>query len=438
MEHDLVVIGAGPAGLAQAFWHLQANPNAEVRILEAADRPGGWVNTIHDSGYQFEAGPQAIRPCPEFEAMIKALDLSNKLVPAADAASQRWLGRGGKLIGLPAGPGDFFTSKFLSLGAKLRLFCEPFIGKRKATEDESVASFVGRRLGKSTEPLVHAMISGIFAGNASELEVKSAFPFLQEAEAEHGSLFKGMKARRKTAPKKQLKSSLYSLGNGMQGIIDAIITSLGDRLDLATPATAINREGDHWRITTPNGDVITRQLICATPANATARMLQELDPELAQHLEATSFASLASVYLGFPSDQATERLQGFGFLLEPGENSPVLGGIYCSSLFPDHAPKGHSLVRIMLGGVRHPETVDLSDEELVAQASQALRAYTGFEGTIDFTRIMRVRSAIPQYVKGHQKHLSAIRTRVDQHAGLSLAGNSYNAIALGPQLGHSA
>ncbi len=30
---------------------------------------------------------------------------------------------------------------------------------------------------------------------------------------------------------------------------------------------------------------------------------------------------------------------------------------------------------------------------------------------------------------------SAIRTRVEQHAGLSPAGNSYDTIALGPQLG---
>ena len=51
-----------------------------------------------------------------------------------------------------------------------------------------------RRFGKQTAPLVQTVVSGIFAGNADELEMESAFPLMAACEREHGSVFKGMKA----------------------------------------------------------------------------------------------------------------------------------------------------------------------------------------------------------------------------------------------------
>jgi monoamine oxidase len=45
-DKSVVVIGAGPSGLASAL-HLQS-VGVNVTVLEARDRPGGRVHTVHD------------------------------------------------------------------------------------------------------------------------------------------------------------------------------------------------------------------------------------------------------------------------------------------------------------------------------------------------------------------------------------------------------
>ena len=434
---DLAVIGGGPAGLAHAFWALREDPSREIIVLEAAPRAGGRVHSDDVDGFLLEWGPDALRPNAELEALVDALALGDEMVAAVPAASLRWIGRGGALQRVPGGPRALVASRILSWRAKLRLFREPWI-RRGGRDGESIAAFVGRRFGPECVPLVHAIVSGIYAGDAERLETASAFPTLARAEAEHGSVLRGLVARRRGGgPAKARRPSLVSFRTGLGTLIDALATALGPRLRTHSPVATIEALTEGYRLTPgPDGAaLIARELVCAAPANRAAALLAPLDAELGRELAEIRFAPVASVQLGLDLRDATAAMQGFGFLLEPGERSPVLGALNCSSTFPHRAPEGRALVRVMLGGVRAPEVVGRDDASLASLAIDDHRRYTGYRGHAELLGIVRSEAAIPQFESGHATRLARIEACLRRLPGLRLRGNSYRAIALPAQLG---
>lgn len=437
-----VIVGAGPAGLAGGFWRAQQQPDAPLTVLEAADRPGGWVRSDVVDGYLCERGPQAIRPTPQLAALIAALGAEDARVEASPASKSRWIGRGGALIPTPGGPGGLVSSPLLSLRGQARLLKEPVVAQG-GRPGESVSEFMARRFGPEVVPVVQAMVSGVFAGDADRLEIASAFPLLAGAEKAGGSVLRGIgKARRAQAegdPPPDTEGghgrALMSFEGGVEGLVRILAAALGDSLQAGNGATELSREEGRWRVGTARGSILCDEVVLACPSGPASKLVAGIDAELSRELAAVPTASLASVYLGFSARDLPATLQGFGFLLEPGEATPVLGGLYCSSLFPSHAPDGQALVRVMMGGVRNPGTVDLSDAQLIDLATDALRRYGGLKVPVDFAHITRVRNAIPQYERGHAARLERIAERLRHHDGLTLRGNSYRAIAFGKQLG---
>ncbi|MBK8974591.1 MAG: protoporphyrinogen oxidase [Planctomycetes bacterium] len=439
---DLLVIGAGPAGLARAFWATRDDPERSVAVLESATRTGGWAQSLGVDGYTLELGPQALRPDDPLDAIVAALGIEAEVLAASPLAKKRFIGRDQRLIPTPSGPLSAIGTKLLPFGAKLRLLKEPWVKERAATDDESLADFVGRRFGRHTVPLVQAMVSGIYAGDAARLEAGAAFPLLVEAERAHGSVIKGLKARAKAAraarngAPRPKRPALVSFRGGLHRLMRALTDALGDRVRTGAEVVAITRDGERFAVDVAGGGRITaRELCVAAPARHAAAMFRSSDPELAAELAAIPFASLASVYLGMPQDALADGVHGFGFLLEPGEPSPVLGGLLASDLFPDHAPAGRRMCRVMMGGARHPQLLEQTDAELVDIAIDTLRRYAGLRVDPDVLHVERVRSGIPQYERGHVARLRRIRERcATQWPGLRLAGNSYDAIAMVPQL----
>lgn len=104
------------------------------------------------------------------------------------------------------GPGaDFFEQLWRLItepvfkGFVSALWSENNIPKRPDTlEDESVGSFLSRRLGSSKIPdnIVSAVLHGIYAGDIYQLSIKSLQPALWHSEGQHGSLLNGFMANR--------------------------------------------------------------------------------------------------------------------------------------------------------------------------------------------------------------------------------------------------
>src|SRR4029079_17869955 len=93
-------------------------------------------------------------------------------------------------------PAGFLATPLLSPLGKLRVLAEPFAA-RPPRYDESILGFAERHIGREAATvLVGSMVSGVFAGDASQLSLRSAFPKMHAMEAQHGRFFRALLATR--------------------------------------------------------------------------------------------------------------------------------------------------------------------------------------------------------------------------------------------------
>jgi oxygen-dependent protoporphyrinogen oxidase len=140
-------------------------------------------------------------------------------------------------------------------------------------------------------------------------------------------------------------------------------------------------------------------------------------------------APLAVVCLGYDA-AAAGPLPGFGFLVPRSERTRILGALWETSIYPNRAPAGKALLRIMVGGALDPEAVRVPDGELVRVVRGELERTMGLHAVPEFVRIVRHRRGIPQYVGGHLHRLARIDAALAQLPGLHLAGNSYRGVSI--------
>src|SRR6476469_6198734 len=126
----VVVVGAGISGLAAAE-RSSASERVRVTVVERAARLGGIVRTERTEGFVIEHGP----------------DVMVAMKPAGRALAER-LGLGARLQGTAVRGGYVFLRGRLSPLGLLRLATEPLRRSAAHLADESVASFMVRRMGR--------------------------------------------------------------------------------------------------------------------------------------------------------------------------------------------------------------------------------------------------------------------------------------------------
>lgn len=444
MERTVVVIGGGVAGLATAYEIVQrSRGTVDVVCFEAARRPGGNIRSDREEGFVCEWGPNGfLDNVPATLDLVERLGLARRLLPSDEAAARRYIFRAGKLRKLPGGAASFLTSDVLSWPGKLRVLTEPFRGAPRLPEEAgSVYDFAARRIGKeAASVLVDAMVSGIYAGNARALCLRSTFPKMWAMESQHGSLTRAMLARRKEAKSGAGPSGgpsgpggrLTSFLDGLQELTDALALALGRSLRLGAAVSRVSDMGVRgFRVHPAEGapiDASAVVLACAAPQ--AAALVQSMDGELARAMAGVPEASLAVVHLGFDAAELGRPLDGFGFLVPRRQGPRILGTLWTSSIFPMRAPADKALLTTMIGGAHDPEAVTLPDERLVDLVRLDLQATMGLAATPRFVRIYRHPRGIPQYDLGHQDRLEAIDSRLREHPGLFVSGNSYRGISV--------
>lgn len=433
------IVGAGVSGLATAQAVLTRKPDAEITIFESEPRIGGkvWTETSPD-GYLCEGGVNGfLDKIPRTLELCKEVGISPL---AADACAQkRYVYSRGELHQLPEKPPQFLTSRLLTVPGRLRVIYEIIAGGTD-NPDETLAQFATRRLGSEAfDRLIDPMASGVFAGNANELSLKSCFPRIHEIETEYGSLIRGLiklqrKAKRegsKKTPGPGPGGTLTSFDNGMSALTDSLAQQLGSRIRVATPVRSIDRTGNRFVLQLDDGteEEIDR-VILAAPAHAQARMLKAMDSTLAGLLEEIPYPSLSVVCFGYRKQRVGNILDGFGFLIPSKEQRDVLGTIIDSNVFSGRAPEDSVLLRSMVGGARKPELALLPEEQLIGRVRSDLQDILGLRVEPDFIRIFRHKRAIPQYVVGHAARLEAIDEHLRRHPGLVLTGNAFKGVSL--------
>ncbi len=428
---DALVVGAGVSGLAVAFGLKQRG--LAVEVLEAAPRAGGVIGTRRRDGVLFETGPNStLDTTPLINELLDALGIRGERLDASPVAARRFIVRGGRLVALPTSPFAFITSSAFTLGAKLRLLREPFVARAPAELDESIATFVRRRLG--TEFLDYAIdpfVSGVYAGDPEMISVPAAFPRLHALEQKYGSLIRGQilgaRERKATADKAKNAAGSFSFRGGMQTLTDAIARAVG-RIETGVHVRRIERSADGvWTIAgARNGQPVLRRaraLVLATPAYEAAKLVRELAPAAGKELAAIEYAAVASAASAYHRSNVADPLAGFGFLVPKKEKRRILGTLFSSSMFPGRAPEGTVLLTSFIGGRRNPQMLASSDSELADHVREELIALVGARGLPLWTEITRWTHAIPQYNLGHRERLRPVEDAERALPGLFFCAN---------------
>jgi oxygen-dependent protoporphyrinogen oxidase len=434
----VAIVGGGIAGLAAARRLETLVPDAGIVLLERTERLGGTILTEVSDGFVIEGGPDSFLSRKE-----RGVGLCDELGLAAEVIGRRpenersFVRRGGELHPLPAGltgmiPTDLDAlaeSPLLSEAGRARLAVEVDLPPAPPERDESIASFVTRRLGREVyEALVEPLMTGIYGGDGEQLSLQATFPNLRALELEHGSLLRGLRAQ---PASEGTRPPFVSLRAGMALLVERLAQLLRrTEIRLAHSAWAIRARPGGFAIDVDGAETLTADsVVLALPAFTTAEVLADLDPQLAREHTDIPYASSAVVTLAYRTDDVPHPLDGYGYVVPRSEGSDVLACTWTSSKWEGRAPQGHALLRVYAGRFGGPDVTADEDETLVQLARGEVHVL-GIEASPLLTRIHRWPRAMPQYVLGHPERLDRIDAALEQHPGLALAGAAYRGVGI--------
>lgn len=439
MSRRVLVLGAGITGLSAAYEIAEKSRRerrpVEVTLLEASPRIGGKIVTETRDGLVIEGGPDSFLTLkPEAMELIKELGLEGEVVKANPSKRTLWIYLNGKLETIPAGTGllptrfwPFLTTSLFSRHAKIRMALEPWIPPLEGEEDETLASFMRRRLGpEALERLVGPMLSGIYAGDPEKMSLQSTFPQLKEMERRGGL----MRALWKVGGALS-ESPFATLRGGLSRLTETLALRLpGGTVRTGTAVLSLAREGGRWKARTASGVVEADAVVSALPAPQFAQVIEDEDLELACVLREIPFASTASVSLAYDAG-SFPKLDGWGFLAPRVEGKFLAGATYTSVKFPHRAPEELALIRCFVGGAGREEAAEGDDQNAARVARHELKDILRLgELHPKVTRVFRWPKGCPQYTVGHGLRLERLKSCLRDHPGLYLAGSSYDGIGL--------
>jgi oxygen-dependent protoporphyrinogen oxidase len=463
-DRHVIIVGGGISGLAAAEHLAHTAPETRVTVLEAAERTGGVIlSERRGDGWMLELGPDLFlaAKAPAL-AVCERLGIAGRLHGTGGGARGTYILSRGRLRRMPEGftglvPTKlmpFATTPLLSPLGKARCLLDLLVPANRGEGDESVESFVVRRLGREMyERLVEPLLGGIFAGDGARLSIGAAFPQLRAMEREHGGMTRAMLASRRkaaTAPKPAAggakPTGMVSFPTGLAELVDALERRLeraeprapGERSVIRRGAAAARLElvppGDGApaaRVVLADGSVVEGDaVILATPAHVAAALLAPHDAAIAEALRGIEYASTALIQLGYRAADVPRPLDATGYVVPRADGRPVLACTWSSVKFPHRAPEGHHLFRVFVGGAGREAVLDRPDDGLVAMARAEMREVLGVTAAPVVVRVQRWERAMPQYTIGHLDRVARIEARLASLPTVALAGNAYRGVGI--------
>jgi oxygen-dependent protoporphyrinogen oxidase len=455
----VVVIGGGITGLTAAYRLMQAarahEYPLEVILLEASGHLGGTIATHCQDGLLMEQGPDCFLSAkPWGVRLCEELGLSDELIGTLTQYRRSFIVRAGRLVPVPQGfylmaPGSWrslLTTPIFSWRGKLRMALDLVVPRRTASDDESLAQFVTRRLGREAlERMAQPMVGGIYTADPQRLSMQATMPQFVEMEQRHGSLIRAMLHKQRSTVAAGTSGPRYGLfvsfRYGMQTMVEALAAHLpAGTVRLHAPVRRLQRlaETQRWLVHLDRQSALEADAVCMSlPAPQAGQLLREVDDTLATALQAIPYASSAIVNLACTRAQVSHPLDGMGFVVPAIEQRTLLACSFSSVKFAGRAPQDQVLLRAFVGGALQSEQLARSDAEIQQAVVHDLRQLLGLTGAPVTMSVTRHLEAMPQYHVGHLERVARIASRLTHCPGLVLAGNAYHGVGI-PDCIHSA
>jgi oxygen-dependent protoporphyrinogen oxidase len=446
------VIGGGVSGLATARYLVRAmaQPGSEsidLTVLEAEPRLGGKVATVQIAGAAIDTGPDALLVRnPVVTALINDLGLDH-LMRAPTPAGAFIFSRGrlrplpaGSVFGVPNRLWPMLRSGLLGPWGFVRAGADLVLPRNEEPDDPTIEQLLRPRFGRQVfERLIEPMLGGVHAGRASRLSARSAVPDVLSLSAGHRSLFMALRQRKSPTGVKP-GPALMTLDGGLNRLIDALRTEVETHstAQILTGArvNSLVRDSSGWTIQLDGGTTIDADdIVFATPAWETARLLRPHSPAAASALETIEYTGVATVVLAYPGE-LSDHQQGTGFLVPPVEGRLLVACTWLSAKWP-HLPgrKGHSeqpltFLRCSVGRDGDQAWAELDDEHLLNAVRAELAVSMGVTGEPVACHIRRIPAAMPQYTVGHSNRLAAIDRALADLPGIRVTGAAYRGVGI--------
>jgi oxygen-dependent protoporphyrinogen oxidase len=417
------------------------------------------IATSQHQGLLLEHGPDCfISSKPWGVRLCEELGLGDQLIGTTTRYRQSFIVRRGKLLPVPQGfylmvPGSlwaFVQSPILSWRGKLRLALDLVLPRRTAIEDESLAHFVTRRLGREALLCVaQPMVGGIYTADPEQLSIQATLPQFVDMEQRHGSLLRAVlhnqrTARQQGSPAQGTSGPRYGLfvsfQHGMQTLVDRLTACLPpETVRLQTRMYGLRRlpGAPRWLVQLQDHPALEADALClALPAPQAGLGLAATDPELAATLREIPYASSAIVNLAFRRADVAHPLHGMGFVVPAIEQRVLMACSFSSVKFAGRAPEDQVLLRAFVGGALQQAQYELSDEAMLRAVCQDLRQLLGISGEPTYLSVSRHPQSMPQYHVGHLQRVARIEALASRLPGLVLAGNAYHGVGI-PDCIHS-
>lgn len=437
----IAVVGGGISGLSTAYFlekeFEQSNHRVQIDLFEASDRLGGKIRTEKQDDMILECGAESfLSRKPNGIELCRELEIEDQLCGTRPETKKTFVWRDGQMHRLPEGLTGFVPTKLSSLGStdlltlsgKARMMLDLLKPGRKADSDESLASFISRRLGRQAyERLVQPLLCGIYCSDGKDLSLAATYPELRKLEKKYGSLIRGLKAKSLQAPPSK-HPPFVTFPGGMCDLVSSVKENLKrTNIHFGKPIQSVVKSENGYTL---NNVETFDVLVLTTPSFIASNLISELSPDLASVLDSIRHVSTAAVNLWYESSELQNQLDGYGFVIPFDQQNGITAVTWTSSKHFNRAPEHRKLVRVYLGRSGDELNLDSSDSEILETAVRELRRTMKIDTKPAGHLIHRWIQGSPQYEMGHLEKLKHIDSFLSELPGIFLNGASYRGVGI--------
>jgi protoporphyrinogen/coproporphyrinogen III oxidase len=426
----VVIVGGGVSGLTTAYRLISGSEDVDVVLLEAGSEPGGKVRSVRVGDLQLDGGPDSvIARKPWAVQLARDLGLARELVAPSTGVTFVWTDDGlrrfpGGPFGIPIDLRELWGWDGMSRRGRIDALRDLVRKPRREEGDEPLGALLRRRIGdEATDTLVAPLLGGLFAGDVDRLSALATFPELVEWERRHGSVIRGARAAARAATGDSSPPPMFLRPRGgLRRLTDALAAFLGDRMRFDMTVDAVEREGPGYVVHAGETKYGADSVVFASPAFATADLLEDLAPEAARALRSIPHVSTAVVHLVYPEGTGDRLPESSGFVVPKGKLA-MTACTLVSRKWPDRVFGDRAVIRCFVGGSGAEDILDQPDDAIAEGVARQLAAILPLPAEPAAWRLVRWPRSMPQYEVGHLDRVAVIERALPP--GTFLVGPAY-------------